>query len=73
MRPIVAFIALGGCALPTVDPLEFPAEVDAAIPSDVDRSEISRDQDGCYFYTYAADLFIVKDDNGEPICLPEGE
>ena len=72
MKQFLPFIVLAACALPTVAPLDLPAEVAAALPFDIDRSEVNRDPDGCYFYTYAADLFVVRDKSGAPICLPEG-
>jgi hypothetical protein len=73
MKRLSALLILAGCALPTVDPLDLPAQVEAALPADIDRSEVNRDPDGCYFYTYAADLFVVRDINGAPICVPQGD
>ena len=70
MKTVIPLLFLAGCALPTVDPLDFPPEVEAALPFDIDRSEVNRDPEGCYFYTYAADLFVVRDASGAPICLP---
>ncbi len=67
---LLGLAGLAGCALPQVDPLDLPPQVAAEIPSDIDLSEVNRDLDGCYFYTYAADLFVVRDRSGEPICLP---
>ena len=67
---LMAFALLTACALPKVDPLTLPPQVKAAVPADIDLSEVNRDPDGCYFYTYAADLFVVRDRSGEPICLP---
>lgn len=63
-------LLLSACARPTVPPLLLPLSVDEALPSDIDRSEVNRDPDGCYFYTYAAELFVVKDRDGTPICIP---
>lgn len=61
---------LGACAPPTIAPLLLPLSVDEALPSDIDRSEVNRDPDGCYFYTFASELIVVKDRNGDPICIP---
>jgi hypothetical protein len=44
--------------------------VDEALPSDIARSEVNRDPDSCYFYTHASELFVVKDRDGNPICIP---
>jgi len=44
--------------------------VDEAIPTDIDRSEVNRDPEGCYFCTFANELFVVRDRNGDPICIP---
>jgi len=71
MRLLLIFVLVAGCALPTVDPLDLPPQIEAALPPDIDVSEVNRDPDGCYFYTYAADLFVVRDANGVPLCLPE--
>jgi len=60
------------CALPQVDPLDLPTEVEAALPIDIALSEVNRDPDGCYFYVYAGDLLIVRDRDGQPICVPQG-
>ncbi|RBW43545.1 hypothetical protein DS901_10085 [Loktanella sp. D2R18] len=62
---------LSACALPTVDPIEIPSDVADFIPPDIDMSEVNRDTNGCYFYTYGASLFTVEDDNGTPICHPD--
>lgn len=64
------FVVLSACACPVIDPLMLPLSVDEAIPSDIDRSEVNRDPDGCYFYTFAAELIVVRDRNGAPICIP---
>lgn len=66
----LVMICLTGCAPPTVDPLDLPAEVTRFLPTDIDMSQVNRDPDGCYFYTYAADLFVVRDQNGAPVCVP---
>lgn len=66
-----ALVALTACALPTVEPLDIPADVTQFIPADIDMSEVNRDTNGCYFYTYGASLFTVKDDNGDPVCRPD--
>lgn len=63
-------LLLSACARPTVAPQLLPLSVDEALPSDIDRSEVSRDPDGCYFYTFAAELFVAKDRDGNPICIP---
>jgi len=70
LKKILTLFLLAGCALSTVAPLDFPPEVEAALPVDIDRSEVNRDPDGCYFYTFAAELLVVRDANGTPICLP---
>lgn len=70
IRISALLILLTSCALPTVAPLLLPLTVDEALPIDIDRSEVNRDPDGCYFYTYAAELFVVKDRDGNPICIP---
>lgn len=70
MRQLTVLLLLAACALPQVEPLDFPPEVEAALPFDIDRSEVNRDTDGCYFYTYAADLFVVRDRGGQPVCVP---
>ena len=66
----LAMVALIGCAPPTIAPLLLPLLVDEAIPTDIDRSEVNRDPEGCYFYTFANELFVVRDRNGDPICIP---
>lgn len=66
---IASLIVLSACACPVVDPLLLPPSVDDAIPSDIDRSEVNRDPDGCYFYTFASALFVVRDRTGAPICI----
>ncbi|WP_368185209.1 hypothetical protein [Aestuariibius sp. HNIBRBA575] len=76
MKLLAPFITLGAVALAACDPpppaplLDFPADVDRALPIDVDRTEVNQDPDGCWFYTYAGDLFTVNDQNGTPICTP---
>lgn len=66
-----ALLALSACGLPQVAPLDIPADVSTFIPSDIDMSEVNRDTEGCYFYTYAGSLFTVTDDNGDPVCVPD--
>lgn len=66
---LVGLFLLSACARPVVDPLMLPPSVDAAIPSDIDRSEVNRDPDGCYFYTFASALFVVRDRTGAQICI----
>lgn len=66
---LIVFVVLSACARPVVEPLLLPPSVDEAIPSDIDRSEVNRDPDGCYFYTFAAELFVVRDRSGAPICI----
>lgn len=66
---IVGFVVLSACARPVVEPLMLPLSVDEAIPSDIDRSEVNRDPDGCYFYTFASELIVVLDRSGTPICI----
>lgn len=66
---MVGLFILSACARPVVDPLLLPLSVDAAIPSDIDRSEVNRDPDGCYFYTFTSELFVVRDSTGAPICI----
>lgn len=68
-----SLLYLTACALPEVDPLDLPPDVESALPADIDLSEVNRDPDGCYFYVYAGDLFVVRDIDGAPICLPEGD
>ncbi|MCG3269057.1 hypothetical protein [Yoonia sp. I 8.24] len=68
---MVALALLSACGLPSVDPIAIPADVAAFIPPDIDMSEVNRDTNGCYFYTYGASLFTVNDDSGAPICLPD--
>lgn len=68
---VSVFTALIACSPPTVVPLLLPLSVDEILPADIDRSEVNRDPDGCYFYTYAAELFVVMDRNGQPICILE--
>ena len=70
IRISALLILLTSCAPPTVAPSLLPLTVDEALPTDIDRSEVNRDPDGCYFYTYAAELFVVKDRDGNPICIP---
>lgn len=60
---------LEACATSTIAPLLLPPSVDEALPSDIDRSEANRDPNGCYFYTFASELFVVKDRNSIPICI----
>ena len=61
---------LAACAMPQVEPMDIPVDVDAYLPTDIDKSEVNKDPDGCYFYTYAADLFVVRDEKGNPVCAP---
>lgn len=68
---VFALAVLSACSLAQVEPLDLPAEVSDYLPADIDMSEVNRDPDGCYFYTYGASLFIVQDNNGNPVCLPE--
>ena len=68
---LAALTLLSACALPSVDPLNLPADVAANIPPDIDMSEVNRDTNGCYFYTYGASLFTVNDASGAPICHPD--
>ena len=68
---LTALALLAACALPSVEPLTIPAEVADHIPHDIDMSEVNRDTNGCYFYTYGASLFTVNDDSGTPICHPD--
>jgi hypothetical protein len=71
---LFVILTLTGCARPVVAPLMLPLSVDEAIPSDIDRSEVNRDPEGCYFYTFAAELIVVRDRSGAPICiLPQGD
>jgi hypothetical protein len=70
VRIAVVMLLLSACARPIVAPLLLPLSVDEALPSDIDRSEVNRDPDGCYFYTHASELFVVKDRDGNPICIP---
>ena len=70
MKAIVVLLLVAACARPTVAPLVLPLSVDEALPTVINRSEVNRDPDGCYFYTYAAALFVVKDRDGNPICIP---
>ena len=65
----VAFCLLAACALPQIDPLDLPVVVAEAVPSDIDMSEVNRDPDGCYFYTFAGELILVRDRSGVPICV----
>jgi hypothetical protein len=74
VRFYAALLSLAGlvaCGLPQVDPIDVPADVERFIPTDIDQSEVNRDPDGCYFYTYAGSLFTVEDDNGDPVCIPD--
>lgn len=64
------FCFVAACGQPSVAPLLLPLSVDEALPSDIDRSEVNRDPEGCYFYTFASELFVVKDRDGNPICIP---
>jgi len=57
------------CGPPEIARLQLPLSVDEALPSDIDRSEVNRDPNGCYFYIFAAELFVVKDRDGNPICI----
>jgi len=68
---LLSFSGLFACGLPQVDPLDIPTDVAQFIPADIDQSEVNRDPDGCYFYTYAGNLFTVEDDNGDPVCVPD--
>lgn len=61
-------IALVGCARPFVEPIDLPTDVAMYVPSDIDPSEVNRDTQGCYFYVYAAELILIRDRNGQPIC-----
>ncbi len=65
----LALLVLAACARPVIAPLMLPLSVDEAIPTDIDRSEVNRDPDGCYFYTFANELIVVRDRNGDPICI----
>lgn len=64
-----ALLGVSACALPTVNPLDLPPDVASAVPSDIDMSEVNRDPEGCYFYTYAAELILIRDQMGQPICI----
>ena len=68
----IALLCLAACGGPEAGPLNpgLPGEVVAQLPLDVDLDEVNRDPDGCFFYTYAATLFVVRDDAGNPICIP---
>ena len=68
---LAALALLSACALPSVDPIAIPADVADYIPADIDMSEVNRETNGCYFYTYGASLFTVNDANGTPICHPD--
>jgi hypothetical protein len=68
-RGVILLLLLGACGRPAVTPLLLPLSVDEMLPGDIDRSEVNRDPDGCYFYTYAAELFVVRDRSGQPICI----
>ncbi len=68
---LLSLTSLAACGLPQVEPLDVPNEVAQFIPSDIDQSEVNRDPDGCYFYTYAGSLFTVEDDNGDSVCAPD--
>ncbi len=72
-KALLPLVILASCALPTVEPINLPSQIEAAIPADIDLSEVNRDPKGCYFYVYAGDLFQVKDADGNSICLSEGE
>lgn len=67
---VVLCCLASACTRPVVAPLMLPLSVDEAIPTDIDRAEVNRDPDGCYFYTYAAELIVVRDRAGDPICIP---
>lgn len=47
----------------------LPGEVVARVPLGVSLDAISRDVNGCFFYTQNGAVFIVKDAAGGPICL----
>lgn len=69
---ILTMVGLVACSRPVIAPLsDIPADVLAHVPTDIDISELNRDPDGCYFYTYAADLFVVKDAQGQPVCVTD--
>lgn len=71
MRKICLMVlALSACARPVVAPLMLPLSLDEVIPTDIDRTEVNRDPDGCYFYTFASELIVVRDQAGAPICIP---
>ena len=68
-----ALVLLAACGGPDRSaPLnpDLPGEVVARLPLDVDLNQVNRDVNGCYFYTYAASIFLVKDDAGNPLCIP---
>lgn len=66
---LLAIGTLTACGRPNIAPLMLPLSVDEALPPDIDRREVNRDPEGCYFYTYAAELFVVRDADGAPICI----
>lgn len=68
-RSLGFVLLLAACARPVVEPLMLPLSVDEMLPTDIDRSEVNRDPEGCYFYTYANELIVVRDRAGQPICI----
>ena len=70
MRIAILMLLLTAWARPTVAPLLVPVSAEDALPRDIDRSEVNRDPDDCYFYTHASESFVVKDRDGNPICIP---
>lgn len=75
MRRLAPILLLAACAPPPPPAplLDFPAAVANAMPIDVDRTEVNQDPQGCWFYTYAGDLFTVNDRNGAPICTNDAD
>ena len=68
-RSLALVVLLSACARPVVEPLMLPLSVDEMLPTDIDRSEVNRDPEGCYFYTHASELIVVRDRAGQPICI----
>jgi hypothetical protein len=68
---LLSTLSLTACGLPQVDPLDVPTDVAQFITSHIDQSEVNREPDGRYFYTYAGSLFTVQDDKGDPVCVPD--
>lgn len=70
MKELFALSVLCACATQSIDRLDLPANVKAALPESYDKIVIVQ---GCYVAVISDHLWSIKDKNGVQFCLPEGE